>query len=235
MPALAIRGNRSVRAGESPYRILDLANWCDVHAMGCALTGYPDFTVYHFVPEQIQLLSGYEMLYRPSHEPIHPTDRMGSSPTYVQSMGWHGFTGLTLGTGDLIVQDWEHHSEQEGRLSLGLESRLRALAALQENWNSYGAAAISERAVERAREILRRSLEDRFARLPSPAVAPSSDGGLSIEWETASHDELIIDVPPEGPWSYLLVLVDVEGHEDEREGTATRDADVEALLLSLRP
>lgn len=233
MPVLAMRGSRSVR-GEGPYRILDIANWCDFDAMGCTLTGYPDITVYHFVLEQIQPPSGYEILYRPSHQPVHPRDWMGTSSSYLQWTGWLGFPGFTPATGDFIVQDWEHHSKQEGRLSLRLESRLRVLAALQEDWNSYGAAAVDQRAVARTREILRRSLEDRFSGLSSPGIAAGSDGGLSIEWGAPSHNELIVDVPPVGALIYLLVIVGPDGREEEREGSASSPSDLDELFSAMR-
>jgi hypothetical protein len=102
---------------------------------------------------------------------------------------------------------------------LQIAEKLEKLANLPENWDSYGAPPISPTAVAKVRTLLRRAFSRYGRRLPMPSIAPGSHGGLGIEWWAKDGNELILDVPPEEPPTYLLVLALGEGIEEEDEGT----------------
>jgi hypothetical protein len=55
---------------------------------------------------------------------------------------------------------------------------INSAALLADNWDSYGAQRLQEKAALRAIELL-----ERFKfRGPAPAVSPSKNGGIHLEW-----------------------------------------------------
>ena len=70
--------------------------------------------------------------------------------------------------------------------------------------------------------------------LPEPFIAPTSDGGLQVEWKSSTGKELIIEVPPdEGPSGFLLIEPLPSGEEHETEGTLGQHYSLRALMLRL--
>jgi hypothetical protein len=124
-------------------------------------------------------------------------------------------TGEHQGLADNIGFLWDRDEE----IPLQIAEKLEKLANLPENWDSYGAPPISPSAVAKVRTLLRRAFSRYGRRLPMPSIAPGSHGGLGIEWWAKDGNELILDVPPEEPPTYLLVLALGEGIEEEDEGT----------------
>lgn len=80
--------------------------------------------------------------------------------------------GPMLDTGATVA--WTPESWLQGALQ-----DLQALAALRPGWDSYGASAIDADTATLASEVLR-VLADGNA--PRPALVPTSDGGIQIEW-----------------------------------------------------
>ena len=105
------------------------------------------------------------------------------------------------------------------------------IVRLKDNWDGYGAAPVNTEAMNIAKTILRRALT--VHKCPEPFVAPGSDGGLGIEWESASRVELLIDVPPKGLPTYLLVIPGPFG-EEEREGTISDALMLDGLLRQMQ-
>jgi hypothetical protein len=66
------------------------------------------------------------------------------------------------------------------------------LALLQENWDGYGASAISRQACEHARYFLN-EIEASPFEVPIPDISPKPTGTISFEWE-APHAEAYIEV-----------------------------------------
>ncbi len=68
--------------------------------------------------------------------------------------------------------------------------RLKELASLQENWDSYGSPPPSPRLMGDALEIVQRAerlleyLRAQQAAMPTPSIVPLSGGGIQIEWQT---------------------------------------------------
>lgn len=77
------------------------------------------------------------------------------------------------------------HAHQESAESLfGVKSQLisdlREIAAecAEEDWDSYGAAAVSEAVVLRAEELIRALPES----IPTPEISAEADGQISFDW-----------------------------------------------------
>ena len=86
--------------------------------------------------------------------------------------------------------------------------RLDELAQLEPDWNSYGAAAMSPRAIKIAREFLKsvaKRLVDKVGERVRPyVVVPLADGGVQIEWRSPERD-LEVEIGPDGTLGYLLI------------------------------
>jgi hypothetical protein len=86
--------------------------------------------------------------------------------------------------------------------------RLDELAALPEDWDSYGAPPPSATAIRHARRILlalteQTDLLDRIAVNPSH-IAPLPSGGVQLEW-VGSPVSIEVEIDPEGKLAYLLI------------------------------
>lgn len=95
--------------------------------------------------------------------------------------------------------------------------KLHELSQLAPNWDSYGAKPPSANAFRRfVSSVLHLLPED----TPIPAIAPTRDGGLQLEWHRGSV-EFEIKVPPSGSITYFFVD---ENGEREWEGAPVRHA-----------
>lgn len=77
---------------------------------------------------------------------------------------------------------------------------LSAVGALPPGWDSYGASAISPSAISVAEQLLK-LLADHNA--PRPALVPTSDGGIQIEWYGADV-EIQLEIDPDPNEVYLF-------------------------------
>jgi hypothetical protein len=80
-------------------------------------------------------------------------------------------------------------------------NKVRELALLSENWDSYGSRPIQPMAIEKTVEILF-SLSN--SNLPQPLIFPVPGGGLQLEWQN-EECELEVEVLPDGSVEYLMV------------------------------
>lgn len=109
---------------------------------------------------------------------------------------------------------------------LSASQRLTEIHALPDDWDSYGALRISDRAIEAARQLLLR-LPWQPANIgnASPyALAPLASGGIQIEWR-GNRTALEIEIDAGGRLSSLLA----EDHErgstyDERDALSAHQA-----------
>ena len=83
-----------------------------------------------------------------------------------------------------------------------LFGRLDELSALQEDWDGYGGLPPTARAIGAASRLIVEATT-RTGHVPS-AVMPFPNGGLQVIWERG-HDELQVDVGPNGGFGYLTV------------------------------
>lgn len=104
--------------------------------------------------------------------------------------------------------------------------RLRALLALPDNWNSYGARRIDRNAAIGALRLLVGADWDG----PMPDVSPQSSGGVTLAW-SFDEDGVELGLLPSGE---VETLVDVEGEMTEGWASAVDDQRVADVLLWVR-
>jgi hypothetical protein len=95
---------------------------------------------------------------------------------------------------------------------------LHRLTSLSLGWDSYGAKPLNPSAVRRTLNLLPLLLPEGA---PEPAVVPTRDGGIQLEWHRRGID-LEVKVPPTGPVSYFIADAGT-GEEREWEGSLERD------------
>ena len=98
----------------------------------------------------------------------------------------------------------------------------RNLVDLLPNWDSYGARQISGRSIGAAVDLL---LQVMRVDTPQPAIVPTSDGFVQIEWHTRGIDLEVEVVSP--------TLIHVF-HKDHKSGAAPREIDLGYDLTELR-
>ena len=116
--------------------------------------------------------------------------------------------------------------------------RLARLAELSTDWDSYGAAPPSSRAIAMARDLLS-AVDARFGhtigeRVRPYAVAPIADGGIQLEWR-GPYAEIEVEIDPAGQQGYLFI--DKQGIErtfEEQDNLAQSEV-VDAVAKVLFP
>jgi hypothetical protein len=93
----------------------------------------------------------------------------------------------------VITVDLPNDAEEPTWLLPALES-LTETGSLRDNWNSYGARAVSPYSVVFAIRLLAMVMTET---MPAPAFVPTRDGGMQLEWHTKGVD-LEIFVSPAG-------------------------------------
>jgi hypothetical protein len=94
---------------------------------------------------------------------------------------------------------------QQQPFAAGLD-QLESIAALPENWDSYGASRIGPVAVTTARTLLN-DLSTRpqaFSKLLPFHVAPIATGGVQLEWKRADGSALELWIDVEGGLAVVL-------------------------------
>ena len=84
--------------------------------------------------------------------------------------------------------------------------KLSSLESLGHNWDGYGSPSVSS-ATRRAAATILAGLQNSL--LPNPTVAPTSGGGIQIEWEIG-RNAIELHISPELELHYLLVLPNTE-------------------------
>lgn len=106
-------------------------------------------------------------------------------------------------------------------------ARLRRLAELQFDWNSYGGLPPSDRAIEQSIEIVRKSAA-LAGEIGGPdckpgAIAPLPDGGVSMLWK-GPGGELDLEVSPLGEIGFLFEPAgDASSRTIDRDNVSIRD------------
>ena len=94
---------------------------------------------------------------------------------------------------------------------------LFALAALHEDWDSYGGRPVEPRAVSTAITVA--GLVSYLAPDTEPvAVAPLASGGVHLTWANDGGNEIEVDVSPEGSLGFLLIEGPAGNHTYFEEG-----------------
>jgi len=85
--------------------------------------------------------------------------------------------------------------------------RLKEIAQLKADWDSYGAEPVSSVALVAAFELLDTVREQisRKVREPLPQfIAPLADGGLQLEW-SGQQGDIEVEIDPNGDLGYVLI------------------------------
>lgn len=107
-----------------------------------------------------------------------------------------------------------------------LEARFAELAALEPDWDGYGAHAIDRQALREARAAV---LHPAFRALPVPEVFPLPSGGVQLEWR-AGPLELELEVEPGG--ATAVFVCDEEGTHYRFDGELPGDEQRFQLALT---
>ena len=99
---------------------------------------------------------------------------------------------------------WDVIVEQEAIPKVVIEL-LAPLAALDDDWDGYGALAPRAGALKAAADVL----VEWGRSIPSPQVMASVGGGVLLEWESRDVD-LVVDVEAEGDVSVYVRACDAE-------------------------
>ena len=92
-------------------------------------------------------------------------------------------------------------------------SRIARLMNLQANWNTYGARPIQFHVATAAFDLLCQIAD---SKTPSPAIVPTSDGKLQIEWHQGGFDlEVRVDSRSSFSFSFEDAYSDAAPIEDE--------------------
>lgn len=111
--------------------------------------------------------------------------------------------------------------------------RIREIADLEEGWNSYGARKTTPVAVAEAGQLLMRSLDvSVYEHGVAVDVAPLSDGGVVIEWDSPVR-RFQVWIHGDGSRSGVIVEVQDEQDVDWRDMFDVTDAEVVVELQKL--
>jgi hypothetical protein len=113
---------------------------------------------------------------------------------------------LSLPQSDVVVEV----SQPEPSWLYPALDRLQHLSSLADNWDSYGGRRLADEAVFTALAVIARLLSDESV---PPAIVPTSEGGVQLEWYREG-DELEIRVGPNGDISAFRLN---EGAGEEAE------------------
>ena len=106
--------------------------------------------------------------------------------------------------------------------------RLKELAQLEADWDSYGAEPVSSIALVTAFELLD-AVKERLSTKGKEAlpqfIAPLADGGLQLEWSREQGD-IEIEIDPDGDLGYVLI----EGQGENRKFTEQHQISLEEVL-----
>jgi hypothetical protein len=115
---------------------------------------------------------------------------------------------FSIRTSQAEAQWLDVSGEPRGSLSTHLR-RLREIASLPPDWDTYGSPPVSSDALSSAVILL--ALADEWAELDALSISPVSGGGIQLEWNRPIGS-LEIEVLPTGEVEYLLVR---GSHEEE--------------------
>jgi len=140
--------------------------------------------------------------------------------------------GLAVSVSPEATQKTRLRQKTSPQLSLApIFERLKELAQLKADWDSYGAEPVSSVALVATFELLD-AVKERLSRkvresLPQ-FIAPLADGGLQLEWK-GQRGDIEVKIDPIGNFSYVLL----EGQETNRKFQEKARASLEEVLKLL--
>jgi hypothetical protein len=107
--------------------------------------------------------------------------------------------------------------------------KISGLQNLGLSWDSFHGKKIDSNCISRARKILI-DLSEWEANIPSPFVAPRSDGSIQMEWEVGTRYLELGFVPDSSGIEFLAMDEDRDGNPIEFEGTLEQEESIIKLL-----
>ena len=141
-------------------------------------------------------------------------------------------SGLPVSVSPEATQKTKPRQKTSPQVSLApIFERLKELAQLKADWDSYGAEPVSSVALVATFELLD-AVKERLSRkvresLPQ-FIAPLADGGLQLEWK-GQRGDIEVKIDPIGNFSYVLL----EGQETNRKFQEKARASLEEVLKLL--
>jgi len=111
---------------------------------------------------------------------FEPLDTAPSGHGLAALLGGFRWAAPTLNAATYSLSAHDHPAWLEG--ALGRVGEMRRLAT---NWDSYGATQVLPQVIAAAAEILRELTQ---RRTPLPAIVPTADGSVQLEWHTRGID-----------------------------------------------
>ncbi len=106
---------------------------------------------------------------------------------------------------DIQLLKWEINSI-ELRILNETADKISELGILEENWDSYGGAPISNKAIAKAHSFITSIAMDSYLTLTPPIVSPEPNGGVLLKWGKNNNEFLAWFMPGLGQYTYLEVL-----------------------------
>jgi hypothetical protein len=132
-----------------------------------------------------------------------------------------------------MVYDPPSEMESNLKFAAWLDQALEDLEefrALEEDWDSYGAAPIPDVSLEAARHLLRAAAAGELSK--PYFIAPLPRGGVQIEWR-GKRNALEIEISSQAGMSYLLIKnVDGDRSFDRKENVDLYDVVMAVSLIT---
>lgn len=103
---------------------------------------------------------------------------------------------------------------------------IKKFAELEEDWNGYGALPITQKAIDRAIQLLE-IIAKKYPHAPLPLVYPVNDGGIDFEWETCSSRLTHWNTAKN---KYVYMIIDTTIDKDNRKFTAHKVTSIDKML-----
>lgn len=149
--------------------------------------------------------------------------------TYIQWFGGLGISASPVGGASEFTVERMGQPPASTAMETALEPAwkepavlgLAKVLSLGEGWDSYGAPRIQQHAANSALELLESAAGDA---LPPPAVVPTSEGGVQLEWHAWGLDVELVVSPSDAPELFFR----------DRRSEAEWEAELGADLARLR-
>ena len=146
-------------------------------------------------------------------------ETVGERPSSVQrshaartrrtDLGMGGFSSFEPEAAIAAISKASMDVSDRARWQKGALAKLDHIAALETDWDSYGARPISSTVVAFVESLLELVAQPK---VPEPAVVPTPDGGVQLEWHIRGLD-LEVEVAPSATGALLVSLEDEWAHE----------------------
>ena len=123
--------------------------------------------------------------------------------------------------------------ESRVRVSIEADRRLRELRELELGWDGCDGVPIAEKVIRTTEYVLIESRDQVVSQINDPYISPLTDGGIDLEWVTASGAELLLTIHSPEEITYLLDILARDGSVEESEGRVPQDSSLVDLFSKI--